>query len=780
MDPRNGLKTDRRRRRPAFSCVSCRRSKIRCDRNLPCSACVRSKRKTCVFEPIPRQSDVTSAGVSPLHPTDSSRKSNNADTAGSPLPSGSTHRHYGDGPHDDHSSLSLNGSTPVDSNSSHSHGSSFDVGSLLERIEELERRLEESTGRIPGPRSRARAEPSGPETIATYPSYFTGDFYTMRKSVISKTRYFGQSHWMNQVGNFKPLLEVLDQQYQEKTSEAIAVINRTKSLARSIKTSRNPELSFKFGIDIPPREIADDLVDAYLRTLEPMFRVLHLPSFRTEYEDFWQAPDSADLFFVIQLQLVMAIGSTIHDENFTMRKAAIKWVYEAQCWLISPVPKTRLTLRGLQVMLLLALAQQTATVSHDLVWITVGQLMRTAIYMGLHRDPEKLPKMNRFRSEMRRRLWNTILELALQTSADSGGPPLIHLEGYDTCAPGNYDDDQLTDDDGSGTINPPDKFTEMTVALALRSSFSARLAIIRSLNEIGVRNTYDDTIRLHSQLSTAYKSLSQNLQQFASGNRKPTEFQRRFLDFLVRRYFLALHLPYFGPAINEPAYAFSRKLVVEMSAKLYSTVFPSAALKPRPLRPPTHDLGQASADSDDFSRYSTCAGGLFRSTLSQSAMAIGLELQGQLREDDCLGLPSPRTDLLNIFRDSVGWVYRRILAGETNVKCYLLHAGLLGQIEGLMNGLQGADLEDNIIKIGTEAIREGFELLKQQVGPEPDDNTTETNVQLNFDPMIAMDEDWGYDTTLQKQNSLFEFTSIESVFGTMGPDVMAPDFSQWQ
>lgn len=33
------------------SCYACRRKKIRCDRNDPCSACVRSA-KTCVFPPI--------------------------------------------------------------------------------------------------------------------------------------------------------------------------------------------------------------------------------------------------------------------------------------------------------------------------------------------------------------------------------------------------------------------------------------------------------------------------------------------------------------------------------------------------------------------------------------------------------------------------------------------------------------------------------------------------------------------------------------------------------
>jgi hypothetical protein len=40
----------RKRRRPALSCFECRRRKIKCDRNLPCSNCRQSKRVTCTYK----------------------------------------------------------------------------------------------------------------------------------------------------------------------------------------------------------------------------------------------------------------------------------------------------------------------------------------------------------------------------------------------------------------------------------------------------------------------------------------------------------------------------------------------------------------------------------------------------------------------------------------------------------------------------------------------------------------------------------------------------------
>ncbi|KAI8959895.1 hypothetical protein F5Y11DRAFT_358853 [Daldinia sp. FL1419] len=783
MDETQSLKTDRRRRRPALSCVSCRRSKIRCDRNLPCGACVRSKHKTCVYEPQGRHSEVSSSAVGavgavgPTHPADPS-SGVDSDAAVSPVTGGSSHPHHDNALHEDPSAHSLNGSTPVDSASSQSHDPSFDVKSLLDRIKELERRLEDSTGHHSPQKNVAQSSNVGSDLVATYPSYLAGELHTMSRSVMTKTRYLGQSHWMNQIGSFKCILEIFDQQRREKKSEPIAMVNRCKSLARTIKAQRAPVQAIEFGTNIPPREIVDQLVDGYLRTSETVFRILHVPSFKKEYENFWLSPGSADLPFLIQLQLVMAIGSAVYDDHYTMRKSAMQWVYEAQCWLIAPVPKTRLTIIGLQIMLLLCLAQETASVGHDLVWIQVGQLIRTAMYMGLHRDPKKLPKMSRFRSEIRRRLWSTILEIALQTSVDAGGAPLIYPEEYDTCAPGNYDDDQLTEDDTSIPAHPQNKFTDMSVPIALHTTFPARLAIARLLNEIGTQNTFDDTIRLHNQLSAAYKSLSQQLQKFTLGDRQPTGFQRRLVDLLVRRYFMALHLPYFGPAMSEPAYAFSRKTVVEISAKLFSTVFPSAAYSPRPVRPPIDDLGQISIvpEGDDLARFTTCAAGFARSILSQASMAIGLDLQNQLQEDDSLGPPTPRADLLNIFRDSTAWIYRRIYIGETNVKGYLFSLALLTHVEGLMKGLKRADLVESIISAGTESMRDCLDLLKRQITSQPDEVATTDDAQIDFDTVMAMGQDWEYNNS----NVLFNFTNIESVLGLpTGSDMMATDLSQW-
>ncbi|RYP03390.1 hypothetical protein DL764_005175 [Monosporascus ibericus] len=192
-----------------------------------------------------------------------------------------------------------------------------------------------------------------------------------------------------------------------------------------------------------------------------------------EYDAYWASPGSSESAFVIQLQLVMAIGSALYDDNFSMRKSAVRWVHEAQAWLVAPRFKSKLNLISLQIMALLCLARQTTGLGGDLVWIQTGSLLRTAFFIGLHRDPDKLPGMTQLKAEMRRRLWSTILELDLQSSIDSGSPPMIPLDQCDIGTAANSDDEHLVDAEGRPVSQSPEEFTDIRYFIALHVPFFA-------------------------------------------------------------------------------------------------------------------------------------------------------------------------------------------------------------------------------------------------------------------------------------------------------------------
>ncbi|KAI0429429.1 hypothetical protein F5Y09DRAFT_310218 [Xylaria sp. FL1042] len=763
MDEPTRPKTDQRRRRPALACVSCRRSKIRCDRQHPCGACSRSRHKSCVFE-------------EPRRPT--SRRSGTASATADPPVTAET----------GHPSL-VRPVTPASSNTptahhDHDHASPLrelnpaglgmpilDVNQVLRRLLQLERRLEESTAaREPPERNDQRGSRFEGQVID---SYLAADIHTMSRGVVSKTRYFGQSHWMNSIVHFKSMLDLFEHQSKDAKSEAMAVMNRCKALARTIKAQRDPGIINKFGTNIPAREVADGLVDGYLRTTETVFRVLHVPSFKRDYEQYWAAPDAAALPFVIQLQLVMAIGCTIYDDSFSMRKLAVQWVTEAQYWLLGPPAKGKLTITGLQIMILLAIARETASVGGDLVWIHVGSLLRSAFYMGLHRDPSRLPKMPQLDAEIRRRLWNTILELELKTSIDSGGWPMISPETSDTQAPANLDDADLTKDGEPKDVEAGERFTDMSVALALRESFRERLAIYRMLNATPFRGAYEDTIQLHRRFMAAFKTLMQRLKSYPSSERRPTSFQFRLIEVMARRCLMSLHLPYLGSGLKDPAFSFSRREVVETAVKLYCLIFPSAAniSSSGPLVSNEDDLEVLSAEGDDLSRFAICAAGFWRLLASQSAMIVTLELQTVLQEEDSIGPPTPRADLLNIVRHSLPYYLARIKAGETNVKGYLFTTALAGHVQALMDGLTGPKVVEPVLSAAIKTEKICFNLLKQQLVPTDYENAGSQD-QFDWDSLMTADEEWAENPMMR---SFFEVSSVECFLGqNVGFDFMSP------
>ncbi|RYP61130.1 hypothetical protein DL771_010227 [Monosporascus sp. 5C6A] len=465
-----------------------------------------------------------------------------------------------------------------------------------------------------------------------------------------------------------------------------------------------PELNFDFGADIPPRELADSIVAAYLESLESVYRILHVPSFRNEYDGYWASPGSAEPAFVIQLQLVLAIGSALYDDNFSMRKSAVRWVHEAQAWL------------------------------------------------GLHRDPEKLPGMTQLKAEMRRRLWSTILELDLQSSIDSGSPPMIPLDECDIGTAANTDDEHLVDAEGRLVSQSPEAFTDMSVALILRESFLVRLTVAKFLNNVQFKGSYGETLRLH-----AYKSASRSLQGFGLADRAPSLFQRRMVDTIFSRYFIALHVPFFAAALMEPAYAFSRKTGVEMALKTYYAARPRTAPAPIPPGLPISTNECNFSGVDHYARLSITGGGFFRYVTHLATILVALELHSQLQEDSASGLPAARPDLINVLQDAKLWSLQRVEAGDTNAKGYIITVALCAKVDALLQSVRKDDCERHIVDAALEAGRRCVEILERSAGDIAAKAYPANEDQLGPD---AAGEDW--DTM---QGFFYDFTNIDSVLG---------------
>jgi hypothetical protein len=485
-------------------------------------------------------------------------------------------------------------------------------------------------------------------------------------------------------------------------------------------------------------------VDAYFRTFESVYRILHRPTFCHAYEKYWENPAAADTSFLILFQLCMAIGTCFQDDVAALRRSAAQWIHEAQIWLVSPAEESLVSFAGLQVMCLLHLARGTCDVGGNVAWISAGSLLRTAMHLGLHRDPDNQPNMSVFDAEMRRRLWASILEIVLQSSLDSGAPPLLTLSDFDTRPPSNYDDEQLAENAKFPSIpRPPSAFTQTTVQIALLRSFPVRLAIAHYVNHFRSSATFEETLKWNNELTNACRALSATFQPFYDPAgilpKRLSLFQLRLAEHMVHRFFLALNYPWLWSAHNNPTYYFARKMCVETSLKLYRAIATGS---------PAGDSGTAS-QSDDFTRLATCGYGAFRSVPTLAVLTICLELLWQVQEDRSfrqsmsidhpmdrpapgheadvnssvgMGIGSgaaPRQELLEAVKYSIGWTERRVRCGETNVKGYLLFSALLCQAQALQRGASDAEVERLVLSTVGEDLNQCVLLLKDAAGRDP-------------------------------------------------------------
>lgn len=412
----------------------------------------------------------------------------------------------------------------------------------------------------------------------------------------------------------------------------------------------------------------------------------------------------------------MAIGisfSPDRNEIASCHSTSSQWINTAQTWLHSPFEKCRINTSGIQIYCLLILARQTNGVGGDLIWISAGSLLRTAMHMGLHVGPSRLVGMSFFDQEIRRRLWATVLELLLQSSMDAGGLPLIPMQDIDCEPPSNIDDEQL--DEANKTMTTPhskpvEEYTRTSVQIALMKSFSLRLEIARLLNDFRSESSYDKTLQLASRLSSLCKANHLLMQSWRSEMTHPSTFQIKLLDLLTYRFLLSLHHPFAMKAKTDPTLYFSRKVSLEVSISLLSR-------RQLAADSPTSD--------DDYTRLRLTGTGLFRDVSVQAISTICEELIHQLEEEKTSFMPVcssfSRHDLRRMVEEYVELLDLRIKNGETNVRGHLLYSCLLAHIDALQTNSSVEQAIGNALKKSLDLCYRRLKARADEIGVPPAD-----------------------------------------------------------
>ncbi|KAL1624645.1 hypothetical protein SLS56_007785 [Neofusicoccum ribis] len=533
--------------RPQLSCIPCRQGKLKCNRQHPaCDQCVkRSREAQCNYVPPP--------------PKDRTRKAKDMRGRIRHLESLVVDLMNGKDPR----ALSLNPADPQSSS----------------------RRL--PTPDQPSPEHHAASD--GPKTHSSsgdndlsFPSAFGA-----LKISDEETMYMGGSHWMavlNDIKEVKSFLEFKEEEEQESEKPDSEVDTELPHRYTLIVGSPKPLSKRELLQNLPPKAEVDKLVNVYLRGGDPTSIMFHEPTFRAEYERFWQNPSASPVIWIALIYGILCLatifalrlppsGPTPPSPEAVLKQAARFHNLCASAAVLGDFSRPKPY--SLETVMLYAAAEYLSGTggggSPTDVWHIFGTVIRIALRMGYHRDPSHYG-ISPFHGEMRRRIWYLIYGLDVLLSFSLGMPSIARGFQSDTGLPRNLHNEDMSP--GMTDLPPERPDTELTLVLytiakaKLLSVFAPAADAAHSVTPPTYPEIMDLDNRLeeiHTSMPRAYRMKS--LEESA-GDPPDVVMNRLNLELLYQKTRCVLHRTYLAKAHTDSRYEHSRRACLEASLAL--------------------------------------------------------------------------------------------------------------------------------------------------------------------------------------------------------------------
>ncbi|KAH0404308.1 hypothetical protein KCU89_g1259, partial [Aureobasidium melanogenum] len=296
---------------------------------------------------------------------------------------------------------------------------------------------------------------------------------------------------------------------------------------------------------LPPQGDADQLVAFYLDNYEHLHRIVHVPTFKKQYHDFWLSDQPRSPAIASLIMSIMAVSASAPPIGERYQDMAPRWSVSVDEWLRQQSPK-RYELVHYQVLCLSYLAKRMNQIHKKLFWTESSNLLQRAILDELPYNDSVSRSEDVFKVEMRRRIWHVIRELELQNSYEFGLPTLLHNIDCNLGVPANINDEEL---DECCTQIPQSRsandYTQSSYQIISARSWSLRLEISRRLSSPAIADpmTYDDVIRYTHQLTSEIAELPT---WDTSSHKGLPSVVNGFLKFQLMECVLAIHRPYLG------------------------------------------------------------------------------------------------------------------------------------------------------------------------------------------------------------------------------------------
>lgn len=304
--------------------------------------------------------------------------------------------------------------------------------------------------------------------------------------------------------------------------------------------------------------------------------VIHVPTFRKEYEQFWNNPEDMSSTWVALLYAIMALSiSLLHrsEEPFPITKVDPMGMWDvfrrkaSQCLVESNylVPGKYKP----EAVFLYSISEFLRTQDTQIgMSYLLGITIRLALHMGYHRDPSHYPSLSAFEGEMRRRLWTMICQLDTLVSFQNGLPRTVQHYYCDSEIPSNLLD---TDFDETCVQLPPGRPEEDRTACSYTRAKSRLMAAFGQICDSAYTRepvSYDEIMAMNRRLDIAHDQLpsffrARPMSQ-SMGDQTDLILWRYNLNLIYQKSRIVLHRRY----INEThgKYANSRRICIEAAS----------------------------------------------------------------------------------------------------------------------------------------------------------------------------------------------------------------------
>ncbi|KAL4879252.1 hypothetical protein BJY04DRAFT_220369 [Aspergillus karnatakaensis] len=304
--------------------------------------------------------------------------------------------------------------------------------------------------------------------------------------------------------------------------------------------------------------------------------IIHEQTFRQELAKHWDDPSRSSIIWVGLLFSILGItmlacqlGEPPEYRGISEQLFHLYRLRTAQCLLIGDIAKCLpYTIETLRFNATAELNRKDDN-SRGL-WIMTGVVVRAAVNMGYHRDPDHTPSLSVLEAEYRRRVWLSVVGMDEVASFMSGFPRMIPAINADTKEPHNLLDSDLTHETASLPASRPE--TEITPA----SYMIAKGRLFTGLGEIidfitgPSADNYARAFEIDQYLENTYWNLPSHLRldaaQLTSDSlTTPTDYSKLQLMFLYHHGICTLHRKFIRKDHNEPSWHISRSRCISSS-----------------------------------------------------------------------------------------------------------------------------------------------------------------------------------------------------------------------